>query len=216
MLQNSVVGCLRAGLAKPRVELRSGSLPWQRIFYNSCEIFCGTFVFFESKMCVSVTCVLRVRVYVFVFVCLCFCVSLSQCVCLSVRVSVCGCVYVCVCVCIVQVCSGAFPSRKCVCALLQVQGSWSTTGGWRGEKGWSLSQDSRQGGSRKGQKRKRKCLFFLTAVNNIFHGHPHVIPAPITIHHISIFFHSHLHVMSGHCTTITKSFPLRAFLPVSA
>ena len=89
----------------------------------------------ESKMRVFVTRVLRVGVYVFVFVCLCFCVSLSQCVCLCVRVSVCGCVYVCVCVYIVQVCSGALPSRKCVCALLQVQGSWSTTGGWRGEKG---------------------------------------------------------------------------------
>ena len=93
--------------------------------------------FFESKMCVTSA----FWGLFFVFACLRFCLSIRLSVCLRVSECLCVCVWVCLClflcVCsyILQVCSGVLASRKCVCALLQVQGSWSTTGGWRGEKG---------------------------------------------------------------------------------
>ena len=86
-------------------------------------------------MRVFVTCVLHVGVYVFVFVC----VSVSLCPSVSVCVSVCLCVVVCMSVSVCTLCKYAvvlFPvGSVCVCALLQVQGSWSTTGGWRERKG---------------------------------------------------------------------------------
>ena len=139
-------------------------------------------------------------VYVYVFACLCFYVPLFQCVCLCVRVFACvsvcvyvyGCVFVFYFVSVRAFCTYAvvfFPVGSVCVPYCRFKGHGAPQAVERRER---VIFESRQQARRlkKSSENEKKMCFLLTAVHDIFHGHPHVIPAPttITIHHISIFF----------------------------
>ena len=163
------------------------------------------FRFYGSQRCVFLWRVFCVWESMYLF--LCVCVSVSLCPSVSVCVSVCLCVVVCMSVSVCTLCKYAvvlFPVGS-VCALLQVQGSWSTTGGGEERKGDLWVKTAGKAAQEKLRKWKENVFFIDCSTWYIsWSSSCHLCPSQLSP--FSIISHSHPRVILA-CTTITRSFP---------